>query len=171
MGEDNKNYSQEIQDRIRELAYSMWESAGRLQGLATEYWLAAEKEVLATMRAAADNLTPGKKPEKAEESTTTAVMAAPSEPSGSAEAVAAAKTERAEESTTAAAMATPSEPSEVAVKAAAKAERAEESTTAAAMATPSVPPESAAAAAKSKRGEGSPTPAESVRPAPGRTRA
>ena len=53
MGEDDKTYSQEIQDRIRELAHSMWESAGRLQGLATEYWVAAEKEVLATMRAAA----------------------------------------------------------------------------------------------------------------------
>ncbi|MFZ1413336.1 MAG: DUF2934 domain-containing protein [Defluviicoccus sp.] len=76
MGEDDKTYSQEIQDRIRELAHAMWESAGRLQGLATEYWLAAEKEVLATMRAAAERLTPGEKPEKAEEPETEAAPAA-----------------------------------------------------------------------------------------------
>ncbi|MFZ1415542.1 MAG: DUF2934 domain-containing protein [Defluviicoccus sp.] len=76
MGEDDKTYSQEIQDRIRDLAHSMWESAGRLQGLATEYWLAAEKEVLATMRAAAERLTPGGKPEKATEPETEAAAAA-----------------------------------------------------------------------------------------------
>jgi hypothetical protein len=35
MGEDDKNYnSQEIQDRIRELAHSMWEWAGRRQDMA-----------------------------------------------------------------------------------------------------------------------------------------
>lgn len=76
MGEDEKTYSQEIQDRIRELAHAMWESAGRLHGLATEYWLAAEKEVLATMRAAAERLTPGEKPEKAEEPETGSAPAA-----------------------------------------------------------------------------------------------
>lgn len=76
MGEDDKTYSQEIQDRIRELAHSMWESAGRLQGLATEYWLAAEKEVTATMRVAAERLTLGEKREKAEAPETEAAPAA-----------------------------------------------------------------------------------------------
>ena len=98
MGEDDKNYSQEIQDRIRELAHSMWEWAGRKQDMALHYWVAAEKEVLATMRAAADKLMPGEKPEKVEESTADAATAAPSEPPESAADVAAAKTERAEES-------------------------------------------------------------------------
>ena len=43
MGEDDKTYSQEIQDRIRELAHSMWEWAGRQQDMALHYWVAAEK--------------------------------------------------------------------------------------------------------------------------------
>ena len=66
MGEDDRNYSQEIQDRIRELAHSMWEWAGRQQDMALHYWLTAEKEVLATIRAATDKLLPGEKLEKAE---------------------------------------------------------------------------------------------------------
>lgn len=37
--------------RVRELAYHMWESAGRQQGMATEFWLAAQKHVTAIMRA------------------------------------------------------------------------------------------------------------------------
>ena len=49
MGEDNKNYSQEIQDRIRELAHSMWEWAGRQQDMALHYCVTPEKRVLATM--------------------------------------------------------------------------------------------------------------------------
>ena len=98
MGDNDKNYSQEIQDRIRELAHSMWEWAGRQRDVALHYWVAAEKEVLATMRAAADKLMPGEKPEKVEESTADAATAAPSEPPEFAVAVAAAKTERAEES-------------------------------------------------------------------------
>ncbi len=43
MGEDNKNYSQEIQDRIRELAHSMWEWAGRQQDMALHYWVTRRK--------------------------------------------------------------------------------------------------------------------------------
>ena len=77
MGEDDKNYSQEIQDRIRELAHSMWEWAGRQQDMALHYWVAAEKEVLATMRAAAERLTLGEKPEKAAEPETEVAAAAP----------------------------------------------------------------------------------------------
>jgi len=42
-----------VQQRIRDLAYLMWESAGRQHGLAMQYWLAAEKEVLGIMLAAA----------------------------------------------------------------------------------------------------------------------
>jgi hypothetical protein len=80
MGEDDKTYSQEIQDRIRELAHSMWEWAGRQQDMALHYWVAAEKEVLATLRAAADKLMPGEKPEKAEESMAEAAEPAASEP-------------------------------------------------------------------------------------------
>ena len=41
-----------VQQRIRDLAYVMWESAGRQHGLAMQYWLAAEKEVLGIMQAA-----------------------------------------------------------------------------------------------------------------------
>lgn len=76
MSEDDKTYSQEIQDRIRELAHSMWEWAGRQQDAALEYWVAAEKEVLASLRATAEKLTPGEKPEKATEPETAAAPAA-----------------------------------------------------------------------------------------------
>ena len=85
MGEDDKNYSQDIQDRIRELAHSMWEWAGRKQDMALHYWLTAEKEVLATIRAATDELLPGEKLEKAEESMAEAAEPAPSELPESAE--------------------------------------------------------------------------------------
>jgi hypothetical protein len=80
MGEDDKNYSQDTQDRIRELAHSMWEWAGRQQDMALHYWVAAEKEVLATLRAAADKLMPEEKPETAEESMAEAAEPAASEP-------------------------------------------------------------------------------------------
>lgn len=39
-----------VQQRIRDLAYLKWESAGRQHGLAMQYWLAAEKEVLGIKR-------------------------------------------------------------------------------------------------------------------------
>ena len=74
-----KNYSQAIQDRIRELAHSMWEWGGRQQDMALHYWVAAEKEVLATMRAATEKLMPGEKPEKAEQSMAEAAEPASSE--------------------------------------------------------------------------------------------
>lgn len=50
--------TEDIQNRVREVAYVMWESAGRQHGMALEYWLAAEREVLATMQAAAERLMP-----------------------------------------------------------------------------------------------------------------
>lgn len=59
MGNTLHEMTQDIQVRIRELAYLMWESAGRQQGTATEYWLRAESEVLSTLQAAAVRLMPG----------------------------------------------------------------------------------------------------------------
>jgi hypothetical protein len=38
--------------RIRELAELMWEAAGRQYGMAQDFWLAAERHILAMMRAA-----------------------------------------------------------------------------------------------------------------------
>ena len=58
MSKEIQNMTQEIQDRISELAYLMWESAGRQQGMAMNYWLAAEKDILATMRTAAETVIP-----------------------------------------------------------------------------------------------------------------
>ena len=55
--------TQDIQVRIRELAYLMWEAAGRQQGMAMEYWLRAESEVLFTLQAAASRLMPGSRPD------------------------------------------------------------------------------------------------------------
>lgn len=49
----------DIQDRVSEVAYMMWESAGRHHGMAMEYWLAAEREVISTMQAAAERMMPG----------------------------------------------------------------------------------------------------------------
>jgi hypothetical protein len=51
--------TQDIQDRIREIAYLMWESAGRQHGMAMQYWLAAEQEVVSTLQAAAGRMMPG----------------------------------------------------------------------------------------------------------------
>ena len=40
-------------DQVRQLAEYMWESAGRQYGMAQDFWLAAERHVMAMMRAAA----------------------------------------------------------------------------------------------------------------------
>ncbi len=56
--QDMKDYPQEMQDRIREVAYMMWESAGRQYGMAMEYWLAAEREVLKATQSAAERMMP-----------------------------------------------------------------------------------------------------------------
>lgn len=58
MSKEIENMTQEIQDKISELAYLMWESAGRQQGMAMNYWLAAEKDILTTMQAAAETVIP-----------------------------------------------------------------------------------------------------------------
>ena len=49
MSQNITKIAQNIQDRIRELAYLMWETAGRQQSMAMEYWLAAEREVMSTL--------------------------------------------------------------------------------------------------------------------------
>ncbi|TVR99745.1 MAG: DUF2934 domain-containing protein, partial [Rhodospirillales bacterium] len=54
MAQDIRKLAETTQERIRELAYLMWESAGRQQGMAVEYWLAAEREVVATLQNATD---------------------------------------------------------------------------------------------------------------------
>jgi hypothetical protein len=59
MSTEIRNLAKDIQDRVRELAYLMWDSAGRQHGMAMEYWLAAEREVLSTMQAAAERMMPG----------------------------------------------------------------------------------------------------------------
>lgn len=48
----------DIQDRIREVAYMMWDSAGRQHGMAMDYWLRAEREVITTMQSAAERMMP-----------------------------------------------------------------------------------------------------------------
>jgi hypothetical protein len=58
MSNDLHQMTQDLQTRIRELAYLMWESAGRQQGMAMEYWLKAESEVMSALRAAA-RILPG----------------------------------------------------------------------------------------------------------------
>lgn len=66
MSDTVKKMAQDVQQRIQELAYLMWESAGKQHGMATEYWLRAEQEVLKTVQAAAERMVPGavKKDEK-----------------------------------------------------------------------------------------------------------
>jgi hypothetical protein len=40
---------QALQDRIRQRAYELWYSGGRVEGQADNHWLAAEREVLSEM--------------------------------------------------------------------------------------------------------------------------
>ncbi|SUS05307.1 conserved hypothetical protein [uncultured Defluviicoccus sp.] len=64
MGKSFQEIAENIQERIRQVAYMMWESAGRQHGMAMEYWLAAETDVLKTMQAAAERLMPSEAKEK-----------------------------------------------------------------------------------------------------------
>ena len=54
MSADMKNLTKNVQDRIRDLAYLMWESAGRQQNMALQYWLNAERETFSSIQAATD---------------------------------------------------------------------------------------------------------------------
>ncbi len=58
MSEKTKKIAEDVQARIREAAYLMWESAGRQHGMAVDYWLAAEHHVLSTVEAAASLMRP-----------------------------------------------------------------------------------------------------------------
>lgn len=56
---DIKNLTRDAQERIRNLAYLMWDSAGRQQNMALQYWLDAEREIFSSMQAATDAIMPG----------------------------------------------------------------------------------------------------------------
>ncbi|MGZ8409254.1 MAG: DUF2934 domain-containing protein [Hyphomicrobium sp.] len=60
MSDDVKNLAKDVQDRIRNLAYLMWESAGKQQNMASQYWLNAEREILASMQAATQVMLPAR---------------------------------------------------------------------------------------------------------------
>jgi hypothetical protein len=53
---------QTLEHRIRQRAYEIWHAHGRADGKANEHWLAAEHEVLASLRthAPASDAGPGK---------------------------------------------------------------------------------------------------------------
>jgi len=99
--------TQDFHARIQELAYLMWESAGRQQGMAMQYWLEAEKQALAAMHAAttkvisnlatlpADSDAAGEQPVPAEASPAVKrpPAAAPASPAAAAPPVAAAASE------------------------------------------------------------------------------
>lgn len=78
MGKSFQEIAENIQERVRQVAYLMWESAGRQHGMALEYWLAAESDVLKTMQAAAESLMPREAKENPKP--VTAVAPAPAEP-------------------------------------------------------------------------------------------
>ena len=78
MGKSFQEIAENIQERIRQVAYMMWESAGRQHGMAMEYWLAAETDVLKTMQAAAERLMPSEAKEKPKPATP--VAQPPAEP-------------------------------------------------------------------------------------------
>ena len=50
-----------IEERIRERAYAIWSDNGRIEGQADQHWLAAEREVLASVTATLPK-APAKKP-------------------------------------------------------------------------------------------------------------
>ena len=60
MSADVKNLTKDIQDRVRNLAYLMWESAGKQQDMALQYWMNAEREVLASVQAATEVMLPAR---------------------------------------------------------------------------------------------------------------
>lgn len=86
MGKSFQEIAENIQERIRQVAYLMWESAGRQHGMAMEYWLAAETDVLKTMQAAAESLLPSEA--KAEPKPATPVAQPRAEPIAAAPALA-----------------------------------------------------------------------------------
>jgi hypothetical protein len=47
--QDYSDGSQSLKDRIRERAYEMWTAQGCVDGQADQHWLAAEREILASV--------------------------------------------------------------------------------------------------------------------------
>lgn len=81
-------------ERIRDTAYFMWESTGRQYGRALEFWLAAERQMLAVLTAAyaprpTDGTTPAPKADAASEPAPVVEPAAPLESAAVTEAAAA----------------------------------------------------------------------------------
>jgi hypothetical protein len=65
-----------LENRIRELAYEIWNAHGCVHGQAERHWLAAEREVLATSTAAlAGKPNPKKKPPSPARSKTARTLA------------------------------------------------------------------------------------------------
>jgi len=65
-----------LQNRIRERAYEIWNAGGRLHGQAEQHWLAAEREVLATSSAVlAGKPDPKKNPRSSARSKTARTLA------------------------------------------------------------------------------------------------
>jgi hypothetical protein len=68
--------TEDTQNQIREAAYLMWESAGRQHGMAMEYWLKAESDMLSTMQAATAMMISSISPDRGREPT----VAPPADP-------------------------------------------------------------------------------------------
>jgi len=73
---DIQKQGEEIQARIRDLAYTLWESAGKQQGMAMKYWLQAEKEVMSTVQ----RVAAAAMPKPAQRKAAPAAKAAPAKP-------------------------------------------------------------------------------------------
>jgi hypothetical protein len=54
--DDDHDRENDLQKRTREVAYMLWESAGRHHGRALDYWLAAESEVLTLARTGGERM-------------------------------------------------------------------------------------------------------------------
>lgn len=56
---------QNLENRIRERAYQLWEASGYQEGAADQHWIAAEREVLASFAASAATAAAPKSGKKA----------------------------------------------------------------------------------------------------------
>lgn len=57
--ETNAGSAEELQRKIRKVAYLMWEAAGSQHGRALEFWLAAESELLSTRESGRERIKSG----------------------------------------------------------------------------------------------------------------
>ncbi|MBK8909588.1 MAG: DUF2934 domain-containing protein [Rhodospirillales bacterium] len=65
MSNDIQKMSQDFQHRVREVAYFMWEAAGRPVGMAMQFWVEAEQQVFKTMQVATEAMMPSARHEPA----------------------------------------------------------------------------------------------------------